>query len=77
MKNLDLIIILIMILTLLFAISYYYIQTTNECVSSPFVYGAKQYSEKYHGQMYGRFYIYSGTSSIIIGFNATGQELVD
>lgn len=45
MKLLDIIIIVILIATLIFAILFYFDRTHNECINNPFVYGAKQLKE--------------------------------
>ena len=45
--------ILLMFMSLVIAVQYYFNQINNECLSNPILYGAKQYEKTYSSNVYG------------------------
>lgn len=55
-----------------FIIYYYFTNQINECVSKPFVYGAKQIENQYNSHFFGSGYVPLDNGVIYtIGFNST------
>jgi len=65
--------IVIVLLSGIFLVAYFLHSRTNECIASPFVFGAKQMEEQYDLEMYGqiRFVTVANQQSPIFFFNST------
>jgi len=73
LDTINLIIILVMVIALVVGAIFYYKEVVNECTSQPFVYGAKQLTERngYEFEGYGWFKVPAGVSSPSILFNSS------
>ena len=72
MKLLDWIIFLIVLFSLSFLLIYYYVHSTNQCISNPLSYGAKQISKQYGINFEGIGYLNGLFKENYFYFNSTG-----
>ena len=71
------IVLLIMLITLVIGITYYYNIQNQKCISSPLSYGANQMEQSYGYKFIGKgfFLVPMGKISPIIMFNSTSVEI--
>jgi len=80
MKRVDLLLLLGLILVLvvgIFSIAYYFNKLSNECVRSPFTFGANQLKERYDREVHGVIYILPDGPEIVptIIFNSNNISI--